>query len=59
MESKMDKLRMRWARSDYEILLEKVEMLKSSQEEKDENGVKESLGDVGDAVMQVTKGYIL
>jgi hypothetical protein len=29
MEVKMDKLRMRWAGSDYEILLEKIEMLKS------------------------------
>jgi hypothetical protein len=36
---------MRWAGSDYEILLEKIEMIKSWQEEKDEGGVKESLID--------------
>ena len=59
MEKKMDQLRMRWAGSDYEILLEKLEMLESWQEERDEDGVKESLLDwmlTNKEVTQVEEG---
>ena len=45
MEKKIDKLRMKWAGSDYEIVFEKLEMMESWKEEKDEDGVKESLVD--------------
>ena len=36
---------MKSAASDYEIVLEKLEMMESWKEEKDEDGVKESLVD--------------
>ena len=36
---------MKSAGSDYEIVLEKLEMMESWKEEKDEDGVKESLVD--------------
>ena len=46
MESKMDKLRMKWAGSDMEIVVEKIEMLESWKNDKeDKSGVKESLID--------------
>ena len=45
MESKTDKLRMRWAGSEYEIILEKLEMLESWQTDNDDGGVKEEIID--------------
>ena len=44
---KRDRLRMKWARSDLEIVLEKLEMLQSWQDEGsgEENMVKEELLD--------------
>ena len=45
MESKIDKLRMKWAGSEYEIVLEKLEMLESWKNEVEESEVKEAILD--------------
>ena len=42
----MDQLRMKWAGSNYEIIVEKLEMLESwNDQEEDSEGVKESVID--------------
>ena len=45
VESKIEKLRMKWAGSEYEIVLEKLEMLESWKTEEDVHGVKEEILD--------------
>ena len=45
LESKIEKLRMKWAGSEYEIVLEKLEMLESWKTEEDAHGVKEEMLD--------------
>ena len=43
LESKIDKLRMQWAVSEYQIVLEKLEMLDSWKNEVEETEVKEAI----------------
>ena len=46
LETKMDQLRIKWAGSSYEIILEKLEMLESWKDlEEDDEGVKEAMID--------------
>ena len=45
VENKIEKLRMKWAVGEYEIVLEKLEMLESWKTEEDTQGVKEEMLD--------------
>ena len=46
LETKLEQLRMRWAGSNYEIIIDKMEMLESWKDDKeDKEGVKEALID--------------
>ena len=54
LESKIEKLRMKWAGSEYEIVLEKLEMLESWKTEEDTQGFKEEMLDWMINNMEVT-----